>query len=175
MRKPVLLALVLLLALPAVGTAALMRRAGDGTLSVDSGSGKVTLEARGGVIGRFDRGLVTITDLTPDDQFSPIVFGDEFPTRVLENGGVVYRGTNVRFRLVGGRFKIFVSGSGIDLSAVGNGTVVLEGTGKSPGTYSLDGDDCRSPKVKCKPLPDPPKRFKLGTGIDLEKNAQRTG
>jgi hypothetical protein len=163
MRKTVLTLLVCLLAVPAVGSAALMRRTGDGTLSVDSGRGKVTIDARGGVIGRFETGLVTIVDLTPDDQFDPVVFGDEFPTRVLDNGGVVYRGTNVRFRLVGGRFRIFVNGSGIDLSAVGNGVVTLEAATRGiPGTYSLDGDDCRSPKVKCKPLPDTAKRFRLG-------------
>ncbi|HZG35695.1 MAG TPA: hypothetical protein VEY87_07590 [Gaiellaceae bacterium] len=165
MRKTILALLVCLLAVPAVGSAAMMRRAGDGTLSVAGSTGrdKVTVEARGGVIGRFDNGLVTITDLTPEDQFDPVVFGDEYPTRQLENGGVVYRGTNVRFRLVGGRFRIFLNGSGIDLSAVGNGTVTLEAAAKgTPGTYSLEGDDCRSPKVKCKLLPEVAKRFRLG-------------
>ena len=39
---------------------------GDGTLSVEDGRGKVTIQARGGVIGRLDRGTVTVYDLTPD-------------------------------------------------------------------------------------------------------------
>ena len=47
--------------------------AGEGTLSVEDGQGKVTLQARGGVIGRLDRGYVDIYDLTPDDAYDPYV------------------------------------------------------------------------------------------------------
>jgi hypothetical protein len=163
MRKLVLTLLVCLLAVPAVGSAAPMRGAGDGTLSVDSGRGKVTIEARGGVIGRFERGLVTIQDLTPDDQFVPLVFGEERATP-LSTGAVVYSGSAVRFRLVGGRFKMFVTGSGIDLSAVGNGFVTLEADERAvnPGTFSLDGEDCAQPKVRCRQLPAVERRFRLG-------------
>ena len=53
--------------------------AGEGTLSVEDGQGKVTLQARGGVIGRLDRGYVTIYDLTPDDAYDPYVVGDDQP------------------------------------------------------------------------------------------------
>ena len=60
-RKTFLLLGLLVLALPVAGVAAL--GAGEGTLSVEDGQGKVTLQARGGVIGRLDRGSVTIYDL----------------------------------------------------------------------------------------------------------------
>jgi hypothetical protein len=165
MRKPLLILLVFLLAVPAAAAAAIAASTTDGELSVDSGRGKVTVDARGGIIGRFTDGRVSILDLTPDDTFTPIVFGDELPPLVLPNGAVVYRGTNVRFRLVGGRYSVFVRAVGIDLSAVGNGLVWLESDGsRTPGTYSLEGDDCQVARARCKPLPELRMRFKLGTG-----------
>jgi hypothetical protein len=166
MRKPLLALLIFLLAVPA---AALAVTSADGELSVDAGRGKVTVDARGGIIGRFMDGRVSILDLTPDDAFVPVVFGDELPPLFLTNGAVVYRGTNVRFRLVGGRYRVAVHGVGIDLSAVGNGLVWLESDGsRVPGTYSLEGDDCQLARAKCKPLPELRTRFKLGTG-DADK------
>jgi len=174
MRTPLLIALVCLLALPAVGAAALTRKSGDGTLSVDSGYGKVMLEARGGIIGRIDRGVVTINDLTPDDVFEPVVFGGTL-TRELPSGAVVYRGANIRFRLIGGAFRVHVNGNGIDLSAVGHGLVALEGDGRrNPGSYSLEGDDCRLPRVRCALLPDTLKRFRLGDGLNAERRSERS-
>ena len=170
MRKSFLILLACALALPAAASAALLRTADAGALSVEDGRGKVVIYARGGVIGRFDTGSVTITDLSPDDPFSPTVFGDELPPRTLVTGGVQYRGTNVRFRLVGGRYRITVQGAGIALSAVGNGWVQLEGDGsRSPGWFSLDGDDCSLPRVKCQRLPDVAKRFTLGSGDVTER------
>jgi hypothetical protein len=172
MRKPLLALLVFLLAAPA---AALAIPTADGELSVDNGRGKVTVDARGGIIGRFTDGKVTILDLTPDDAFVPVVFGDELPSFELPNGSVIYRGTNVRFRLVGGRYKVWVQASGIDLSAVGNGFVWLESDGsRLPGTYSLEGDDCQLTRTRCKPLPELRTRFKLGTG-DPDKVVPRSG
>jgi len=170
MRKIVLLALVCLLGLPAAAAAAPARGTGDGTLSIDSGSGKVLIEARGGVIGRFDGGVVTILDLTPEDAFAPVVFGENGSTE-LKNGARAYHGT---FRIVGGRFRVLVMADGIDLSAAGDGFVVLEAdpSKRNAGTYSLDGDDCKLPRVKCKALPDVEKRFRLGDGP--ERRADRT-
>lgn len=169
MRKPLLVLLVFLLAVPAAASAAIAASTADGELSVDSGRGKVTVDARGGIIGRFTDGRVSILDLTPDDTFTPIVFGDELPPVVLPNGAVVFRGTNVRFRLVGGRYRVFVHAVGIDLSAVGNGLVWLESDGtRLPGTYSLEGDDCQLARARCKPLPFERTKFKLGTG-DADK------
>jgi hypothetical protein len=163
MRAPLLVLLVFLLAVPAAAAFAVANA--DGELSVDSGRGKVTVDARGGVIGRFTDGRVSILDLSPEDGYVPVVFGDELPPVELANGAVVYRGTNVRFRLVGGRYKVILHAVGIDLSAVGNGLVWLESDGsRFPGTYSLDGGDCQLARAKCKPLPELRTRFKLGTG-----------
>jgi hypothetical protein len=164
MRTSLLVLFVCILAVPAVGTAALMRGAGDGELSVASGRGKVTVDARGGIFGRFVDGRVQILDLTPDDPFVPTVFGDERLPRELANGAVLYRGTNVRFRLVGGGYRITVTGIGIDISAVGNGSVWLESDkSRLPGTFSLDGVDCSALRAKCRPLPETRTVFKLGS------------
>jgi hypothetical protein len=162
MRKHILLLLACLLALPAMASAALMRSTGDGTLSVEDGQGRIVIDARGGVIGRFDRGSVTILDRTPEDAFEAKVWG---ATREVELGLDRERffGPGVRFRLIGGSFRIVIHGAGIDLSAVGTGIVTLEGSGRFPGVYSLDGEDCGAPRSKCKDLPDPAQRFRLGT------------
>ncbi len=162
MRKHILLLLACLLALPAVASAALMRSTSDGTLSVEDGQGRIVIDARGGVIGRFDRGSVTILDRTPEDAFEAKVWG---ATREVELGldRERYFGPGVRFRLIGGSFRIVINGAGIDLSAVGTGVVSLEGSGRFPGVYSLDGEDCGAPRSKCKALPDPAQRFRLGT------------
>jgi hypothetical protein len=162
MRKHILLLLACLLALPALASAALMRSTGDGTLSVEDGQGRIVIDARGGVIGRFDRGSVTILDRTPEDAFEAKVWG---ATREVELGldRERYFGPGVRFRLIGGSFRIVINGAGIDLSAVGTGVVSLEGNGRFPGVYSLDGEDCGAPRSKCKSLPDPAQRFRLGT------------
>lgn len=161
MRKLVLSLLVLLLAVPAVGSAALMRKVGDGTLSVQDGTGRVVIVARGAVIGRFDSGTVTIQDRTPNDRFEPKVWGGT-RERTLVEADERWSGTNVRFRLIGGEFRIVVVGRGIDLSAVGTGNILLAGEGRAPGVFSLDGEDCSAPQVKCRTLPEPGRRFALG-------------
>jgi hypothetical protein len=169
MRKTFAFLGLLALALPVAGVAGL--RAGDGTLSVEDGQGKVTLQARGGVIGRLERGSVIIHDLSPEDAFEPWVAGDDQPVRFVGESGIRYAGTGLRFRLVGGRYRIVIDGKGIDLSVVakGAGSIVAGAVGE-PGVYSLDGDDCRSDRASCKPLPEIAKRFQLGGG---EKNLVR--
>ena len=162
MRKNIMLLLAFALAVPAVGAAAVMRGAGDGTLSVEDGQGRIVIDARGGIIGRFDRGNITILDRTPDDNFQPRVWGATHEI-VLGLDRERYFGQAVRFRLIGGSFRIVINGAGIDLSAVGSGVVSLEGSGRFPGVYSLDGEDCSAPRSKCKELPDEAQRFRLGT------------
>jgi hypothetical protein len=172
MRKLFAILGLLALALPVAGVAAVS--AGEGTLSVEDGNGRVTLQARGGVIGRLERGFVTIYDLSPEDAFEPWVVGDDQPVRFVGETGIRYGGLGLRFRLVGGRYRIVIEGRGIDLSVVakGIGSIVAAPNG-DPGVYSLDGDDCRNDRATCKPLPDLAKRFQLGPGERGEKNLVR--
>jgi hypothetical protein len=173
MRKTFVLLGLLALALPLAGVAGVS--AGEGTLSVENGQGKVTLQARGGVIGRLDRGYVTIHDLTPEDAYDPYVFGDDEPLRFVGESGVRYGGVGLRFRLVGGRYRIVIEGRGIDLSVVakGSGSIVAALTSIDPGLYSLDGADCRIDIDSCKPLPVLSKKFLLGSNERGEKGLVR--
>jgi hypothetical protein len=112
---------------------------GDGTLLIKSGVGRVTINAKGAVIGHFGEGVLTVRDPNPDDNVSEVVTGadrmhnvNEFVTR--------YWGKDVRFRYIGGRFTITVIGSDIDVSAIGRGTVWIVGKGTADdGTYSVNG------------------------------------
>ena len=54
----------------------------------------------------------------------------------------VWGGTKVRFRIIGGTFRIVVRGRGINLSYVGKGSVILNGAGTDDdGTYAVNGGD----------------------------------
>ena len=162
MRKTFAILGLLALALPVAGVAAM--RAGEGTLSVEDGAGKLTLQARGAVIGRLDRGSVIIHDLSPEDAFEPYVVGDDLPVRLVGETGIRYAGVGLRFRIVGGRYRIVVEGRGIDLSVVAKGTgSIVAGPVLDPGVYSLDGADCRDARLSCKPLPELVRRFQLGS------------
>lgn len=164
MRKLFALLGLLALALPVAGVAGLS--AGEGALTVDDGRGLLSLTARGGIIGRLDRGSVTVYDLTPDDANQPAVFGDDLPILFVGESGIRYSGAGLRFRITGGRYKIVVEGRGIDVSAVGKGTGWIVGDGDSPGLYSLEGDDCRKTPARCTPLPSFRERFQLGARAD---------
>lgn len=149
MRRIVLILIVLAAALVPVGAYAAKAARGDGTLSLDGVDGKVAVTARGGIIGRVDRGIVMIRDLTPNDDAEPTVWGAR-DLRPDDDGLYVYRGPNIRFRVIGGGFRVSVEGRGIALSVVGNGTATLEGVN---GVYSTNGDDCRLDPTSCTAVP----------------------
>ena len=160
MRKTYLCLALLALILPVVALAS--ADAGEGTLSVEDGRGKINLQARGGVFGRIDRGTLTVYDTTPADANFPVVTGADEPELFVAGNGVRYRGAGIRFRVVGGGFKLVIQGRGIDLSVVGKGSGFIEGDTLEPGVYSLDGADCRKNRASCDVLPRPGIRFKLG-------------
>jgi hypothetical protein len=125
-RRLLTFALLAALALPAA-SAARDRSSGDGTLSVRDGRGIVVVSGRGGAIGSFARGSVTISDPIDGDGTGPIVMGDDFPPKERDADTTTWRGNKVRFRIIGGTFTIRVQGRGINLSFVGKATVKLNG------------------------------------------------
>ena len=136
-----LLTSAVLVAALAVPTAATARPHGpnDGTLSVQDGRGVITIQGRGGVIGSFARGAVTISDPIDGDGTGPIVFGDDW-SKERNDTTTTWGGTHVRFRMIGGTFRVRVQGRGINLSFVGKATVTLNGAGKDDdGTYAVNG------------------------------------
>ena len=133
--------------LVATGTAA-ARTDGqnDGTLTVKNADGRIVINGKGaGVIGRFDKGQVTIKDPNPNDGTGPIVTGADVTQSVGEKT-TRYSGSKVRFRIIGGSFSVIVFGTDIDLSAIGKGIVALDGTVAGRGnsddaaTYSVNGE-----------------------------------
>jgi hypothetical protein len=144
---------VSLLALAAPAAAWAMTQApGDGTLVVKNGEAPhgvpvVTLIVTGAAIGRVTNlGTIVIDDSTPNDPFSPEVSGYTSHKDVSDTA-TKWIGVNMKFRAVGGTYKITIYGSGVDLSAVGRGYVTLSGvpdTTTGDGSYSLNGDNFRS-------------------------------
>ena len=139
MRRALVPVVVFALALPAWAAAAQLDN--DGTLSVKDGRGTFIINARGGIIGSFAKGRVVITDPIDADGTGPIVSGDDWH-RDRGDATDVYGGTKVRFRLIGGTFKVKVVGTGVNLSVVGRGNVTLNGAGTDDdGTYAVNGAD----------------------------------
>ena len=112
----------------------------DGALSVKNSDGRVAIVAsKGVVIGRFDRGQLTIKDPNPNDGPGPIVTGADVTQSIGENA-TRYSGKNIRFRMIGGAFNINVLGTNIDLSVVGRGLVTLDGTSSAKSNSETDDD-----------------------------------
>ena len=137
MRRLALICLLAGLTLPAAAAAA----PGDGTLAVRNASGDagqlcVALTINGAAIGQVDRGRVTVL---PGIGPEPDVTGaDKQIDRA--DGSTVYVGSNIRFRAVGS-LRVRISGNGIDINAVGQGSVRLVGAGSltNSGKFSLNG------------------------------------
>ena len=153
MRRLLTFAVLAALALPAA-SAARIQGSNDGTLSVRDARGTITISARGGVIGSFARGSVTISDPIDGDGTGPVVTGDDW-SKTKNDTTSTWGGTKVRFRMIGGTFKIVVRGRGINLSLVGKGTITLNGAGTgADGGYSVNGSDSSA-------MPDFPATFFL--------------
>jgi hypothetical protein len=137
MRHFLTFAVLVALIVPATSAA---RRTGpnDGTLSLRDARGTFIISARGGVIGSFARGSVRISDPVEGDGSGPIVTGDEW-SKERDETTTTWGGTRVRFRIIGGAFRVVVRGRGINLSLVGKGNVTLKGAGtEDDGTYSIN-------------------------------------
>jgi hypothetical protein len=138
MRRLLTFALLVALAVPAA-SAARPQGMNDGTLSVRNARGTINISARGAVIGSFARGSVTISDPVDGDGTGPIVTGDDW-SKERNDTTTTWGGTRVRFRMIGGTFRIVVKGRGINLSFVGKGTVTLRGAGTDDdGIFSANG------------------------------------
>jgi hypothetical protein len=158
---------IVLAAISAAGARAVQPTPTNGTLSIEHGKGLVMLDVRGSILGRLGNGVVTVTDQTPRDPYTATVAGKKLTLVRLGPRTIRYRGQALRFRMVGGGWRVVVRGSGIALSAVGRGAVTLQAYRLNPlddaGVYSLDGVDCSTDETSCTPLPDDLERFALGT------------
>ena len=143
MRRLGLVASALLLAIPAISFARPMPP-GDGTLVITKGRGTIVLQVKGAVIGRMGNGKLTLTDNDPYDENSPVVHGRlRARPMQLSDAITVYKGQNIRYRMVEGSYRLKFEGTGIELSAVGRGWVTFDGDDRfvNDGMYSLNGTD----------------------------------
>jgi hypothetical protein len=160
MRRLLVPLLLLAAAFPAVGLSERGTPA-DGSLSVRDGRGKVTLVVKGSLIGRYGSGSITIEELSDDNDTVPVVRGYK-TFKWGRNGARTYTGKNVRFRLIGGRYRVQFAGKGLNFSLVGRGKAQLDGNGSIAdgvfydGFYSLNGTEEES-------LPDEPTWLNLST------------
>jgi hypothetical protein len=139
-----------------------------GELSVQGGRGVVVLELRSSVVlGVLGAGAITVVDRTPRDRYIAVVTGRKLTQQRIGPSRVLYRGQGLRFRMLGGGYRVVIRGVGIALSAVGRGVVSLDGERRFPeedaGVYSVDGVDCSVEPQSCTPLPDEPIRLRLGS------------
>src|ERR1700690_641077 len=95
----------------------------DGTVSVKSADGKVAIVARGSFIGYFDSCTIWVNDPDPTDGAAPTITNSEISLNLTDTK-TFYRGTAMRFRMVGGFWRVIIQGKGIDLSGIGRGQIV---------------------------------------------------
>lgn len=141
MRQMTVLIGVLTLA-SAAAAAAAIGSPGDGTLSVRDARASITLNLNGSIVGRFDKGTMTVVDPIETDGVGSRVKGAE-RVRLLNSATTTYSGSYIRFRLIGGHYIVRISGgTNVDLSAVAKGTVILDGdlVGAN-GEYAFNGED----------------------------------
>jgi hypothetical protein len=147
-RLSVILCLFSVIAVPAAALAA----TSDGSLVVKKGAAPqgvpvVVLQITGSVIGEVgDYGKIVI-DAGPnaDGTQEPLVTGAGLPSDSPRSPTAqVWKATDFKFRAVGGTYTVLVYGTGVNLVAVGSGTVRLAGFPDTPsgdGKYSLNGAD----------------------------------
>lgn len=152
-------AAVLSLAITALASAQRPGPVEDGTLSVRDGRATIQLRIKGGLIGRFARGKLTVTDSLSDG--ATVVVRGADRTRDVNERTTVYSGTNIRFRIADDRkFVVRLNASKINFSAVGRGDGWLDGWGDPEegvyfdGSFSRNGEPYRS-------IPDQRERFEL--------------
>ena len=144
---------------PATALALSNAKTTDGQLVVQDGSAPrgvtvVTLSINGTAIGhvstgspgQFDR--VVIYDANNTNDIGASATNGAFLSKTVSQSEQTTKlvGSDFRFRAAGGVYKIWIYGSGVDLFAVGDGKVTLQGldSGNNDGRYSINGGDWRS-------------------------------
>jgi hypothetical protein len=140
MRRLFVILLCGLAAVPAAYAAG--RAAGDGVLELRTVNASTLYISglRGTLWGQLDRGKLVVTD--PVDGDGQILVSGAEKTRPLNDNVTVYTGSDIHFRVTGGRYRLaFIKAAGVDLTAVGVGTMRVTGdpTALDTGDYSIDG------------------------------------
>jgi hypothetical protein len=137
MRRLCLTLLCGLVAVPAALAAS--HATGDGVLEIKDAAGIVVLNTtRGTVWGQVTKGSLVVTDPLAGDG-TVYVSGGKASPGVAENV-TKYTGRDLHFRVTGGKSKLWFKGSGLDLTAVGIGSVQFTGDAfaADQGRFALD-------------------------------------
>ncbi len=138
MRRLCLILLCGLVAVPAALAAA--RAPGDGVLELSKVNGTVVVAGTRGRCGaRSTRASSSSPTRSPATAKCSSAARSPRRPGVLD-GTTIYGGTDIRFRVTGGKYRLSLKGTGIDLTAVGVGTAQLSGDllAETPGNYALD-------------------------------------
>jgi len=155
-RLALILSLFTAIAVPAAAVAGI-GAPGDGSLVVKNGQAPYTpggapnvpvvqLTITGSVIGQVTAGKLVIdagpnADATAEPQVTGAGLPGDSPRSATAQ---VWKGTGFKFRAIGGTYTVLVYGTGVNVVAVGTGTVRLAGQPDTPygdGRYSLNGED----------------------------------
>jgi hypothetical protein len=138
MRRLCLTLLCGLVAVPAALAAA--GATGDGVLEVRDASAVVVVNTTRGIVwGQLAKGKIVATDSLPGDGVI-LVSGAEKVTPGVNDNVTIYSGRDLHFRVTGGKNRLWIKGSGIDLTSVGVGSVQFTGDAfaADTGDFSLD-------------------------------------
>jgi hypothetical protein len=127
---------------PGALSAPLLGTGGGGSLAVSGANGSLVVTGQGVIFGYFDQGSLLVFRYNPDSATDAISV--EGASAHTGSGVTIYSGSQVRFLLPAGRYTVEVVGSGIDVSAVGRGTINVSAspTSASPlstGSLALNG------------------------------------
>jgi hypothetical protein len=139
MRRLCFILLCGLVAVPAALAAT--RATGDGVLELSKVNGTVVVNgSRGTLWGQIDKGRLVVSDPIVGDGRVLVSGYDNVPKPGAIDGTTVYSGTDVRFRVTGGKYRLYLKGAGIDFTAIGVGSAQLSGDvlADDPGYYTVD-------------------------------------
>jgi hypothetical protein len=138
MRRLCIILLCGLVAVPAAVAAS--RATGDGTFELQTATGTFSISGtRGTLWGQIAKGRLIATDPVAGD--GSILISGADTRKVLAPNATLYIGKDMHFRVTGGRYKLWLRGTDVDLAAVGIGTaqVTADPDAVDPGDYALDG------------------------------------
>jgi hypothetical protein len=96
-------------------------------LSIENAQGRFEVRGRGYLNMRVSQGTVVVVDQSPTDRFSPYLAG---VPRGKTSGAT---GRDINMYVLGGRYKVTVRGTGVNISARGEGVVVMTGEADATG------------------------------------------
>jgi hypothetical protein len=149
MRRIVVFLTFCALAAPAVAYTA-TRGPGDGTIAVRDLNGYFWVQAKGGIVGRCDRCILRIFEVSEGAPIDPRVFGAEASDLDGDGDNDRFVVRDGRWKIIGGLFRVRVgNATDVDISLVGRGRATLRGTA---GTYSVNGGDFLAVPTELTPL-----------------------